>query len=120
MKAIDDMTQFPERCSDMVVDFAAFKLESTNHDLLNHLVLGFPNGYGMSIIQSRKHYCDPPETWELGLVRWSEVDEITWDLIDFKDAERLFGLYDQVVGWQTPSDLYNWAIRLSSMPSVLS
>jgi hypothetical protein len=117
MKEIDDLTQFPAEMSDMVLDFEAFKLESTNHDLMNHLVIGFPNGYGMSIIQSAQHYSDPPETWELGIARWHVgVDAPEWGLIEFEEAEELLGLCDQVVGWQTPAELLAWAKRLAALP----
>jgi hypothetical protein len=116
MTEIDDLTQFPAEMSDIVPDFQAFKLESTNHALMNHLVIGFPNGYGMSIIQSKLSYSGPG-TWELGIARWHEAEyTFEWELISFDDAESLLGLYDQIVGWQTPADLLDWARRLASLP----
>jgi hypothetical protein len=93
-------------------------LDISQHPLHRQLVVGFPNGYALSMVQGQGTYQDAGEV-EIGYGAWNkDVDNPAWALVSFSWARDVMDKNDSVQGWVPLGEAETVAEELAGMPVV--
>ncbi len=96
-------------CKAMDLLDGGFVIHAYSHPVHSQLVVGFPNGYAVSIIRGAGTYGHKEGLYELAYAAYDKstvgLDKIEWEVVSYDYATRVLMQSDSIAGWLTEHDV---------------